>query len=425
MRLAWFTPMSPRSAIGRCGVGIASALASLGHEVEIWHADPGAPRPSPLPVRRFTPGPAAVRLLRERFDLAIYNFGNHLPFHEGIFEIAALHPGLAVVHDFVLHHFFAGWFLEKHHSPQAYFDSLTSLYPSLSARFPTPDALAAARLWESGELPSVPFASPILDNALAAVCHSRFQADSLRPHWPGPIDVIPLAYEPDTPAIPAPAGPDPAARPRILVIGHINPNKCVDHLLAALRGLPPVELICAGPIDDNYRARLEQLAAGLDPASSLSFTGFVSDAEMTRLLHNATLCANLRKPVTEGASASVIEEMFFSKPVLVYNEGFFAELPADTVLRCTPETLPDTLRNALANPASLAPIGRAARLHASRTFTYRHYAESIHHVIARTVGQLPVHRVLDTVGRELSAWGASPGDGAAARYAAVVSALFP
>ena len=424
MRLAWFTPLNPRSAIGRCGVGIASALAALGHEVELWHADPGEPRPSRLPVRRFTPGPATARTLRERFDLCIYNFGNYLPYHDGIFEIAALHPGLAIVHDFVLHHFFAGWFLEKHQSPQDYFDALPALYPSLASRFPTPTALVAARLWESDELASFPFAAPILENALAAVAHSRFQAGSLRTHWPGPIDVIPLAYEIDSPAPSAASAPDPGARPTILVIGHINPNKCVDHLLEALRGLSPVELICAGPIDDKYRDRLQQLAAGLPSASSLTFTGFVSDEEMSRLLHRATLCANLRKPVTEGASASVIEEMFLSKPVLVYNEGFFAELPAHTVLRCTPESLSDTLRSALANPASLSPIGRAAHLHATQTFTYPRYAESLDSVIARTVRQLPVHRVLDAVGRELSAWGTSPGDGSAARYSATIASLF-
>src|SRR5437879_5174021 len=105
MRIAWFTPFGRGSAIGRASRLIVQELARS-VEVDIWH--PAAKQLHDSPVRTVAyPPEAPIDLVSlQAYDLAIYNLGNHLGNHRQIFEIALKTPGIDVLHDFVMHHFF-------------------------------------------------------------------------------------------------------------------------------------------------------------------------------------------------------------------------------------------------------------------------------------------------------------------------------
>jgi hypothetical protein len=73
MKIAWFTPLSERSAIGRASTYIVRELAKVA-EVELWHFEKGPAHPVAVKTV-FAPAADLGRLAG--FDLVVYNFGNH------------------------------------------------------------------------------------------------------------------------------------------------------------------------------------------------------------------------------------------------------------------------------------------------------------------------------------------------------------
>ena len=426
MKIAWFTPLHERSAIGRFSEGVTTALAELGVEIELWRSDTGPIHPVQLPVRTFIPDAETAIKLERDYDLCIYNFGNYLPYHASIFEMSQRQAGLAILHDLTLHHFFASLYLERMHSPQAYSEALIRLYPELKERFHSPQALAAAQLWSGEEVTRYPFFDPVLENALGVVCHSRFHASAVERRWPGPIQFLPLAYEPkhELRKMPMLNTQPSSPHPNLLIVGHINPNKCVHLLFEALRNLQPVEVICAGPIEGPYRARLEAIYSKLGIEGKLTFTGYISDHDLAEYYSVADLCINLRKPITEGASASIIEQMFLGKASLVFSEGFYGELPEETVFRCRPANLQMKLAEALKSREVRDRVGRAAKLHAEATFTYSAYAEQMRRRMSDVLESRPLLELTQHLGEELNFWGISRKDPIVARLSAIVGELF-
>ena len=106
MKIAWFTPFSRTSAIGMVGRRVAEELAAKA-EVTIWTADPPETLlDTKLRVIPFVATPEAAVVVRE-YDAAVYHFGDSYPFHREIYLMSQMVPGVAVLHDFVMHHFFA------------------------------------------------------------------------------------------------------------------------------------------------------------------------------------------------------------------------------------------------------------------------------------------------------------------------------
>jgi len=73
-----------------------------------------------VPVRRFRTASDVDEQTLSKYDVVVYNFGNHLPFHREIFLLSRRHPGICVLHDFVMHHFFAEYYFNELHDPAAY-----------------------------------------------------------------------------------------------------------------------------------------------------------------------------------------------------------------------------------------------------------------------------------------------------------------
>ena len=53
----------------------------------------------------------------------------------------------------------------------------------------------------------------------------------------------------------------------------------------------------------------------------------VSDARLVELAGDADLFINLRKPNTEGSSASLVEQLDTGRPVVVLDSGCYGEVP--------------------------------------------------------------------------------------------------
>ncbi|MCJ1708956.1 glycosyltransferase family 4 protein [Microbacterium sp. VKM Ac-2923] len=181
-----------------------------------------------------------------------------------------------------------------------------------------------------------------------ATCHSQLSATRLRREGlrrppvvsPGLIDGAVQV-----------ASPEPAATPPyVLYAGRHIPDKRVEVLPAAVAAarehIPDLRLVIlgTGPSSDAVRTEVRRV----DGETWTDFPGFVSDAELDRLLHGAVALANPSR--REGYGLVVVEANAHGTPVvLVADEGNAAtELIDDGVNGVvSPTTRPTDLARAI------------------------------------------------------------------------------
>ncbi|MCY4465723.1 MAG: glycosyltransferase family 4 protein [Chloroflexi bacterium] len=111
--------------------------------------------------------------------------------------------------------------------------------------------------------------------------------------------------------------------PMLLSVARLQRWKGIDHLIAALAGLPDVRLIVAG--DGPDRARLEALAAQL--TGRVRFTGQLPAADVLQLMKAADAVAVYS--AYEGLSHTLLESLHVGTPVLASAVGGNAEVVQD------------------------------------------------------------------------------------------------
>ena len=430
MKIAWVTPFSTRSAIGRFSRLVTAALERQGHAVTVVRSE--APdllseeaHPHPGPVLPWTalagePGRAGD------FDVLVYNAGDNYLFHAGVIALLPKHPGAVVFHDFYLLNLFHAW---RHFGAGPDADAVAdALYGPGSAEailelIARPDHMAEAA-------DRFPMTEWIAAQADGAVAHAGFYADRLRRAAPGPVTVLPLAY--DTLGAFTPLHERPPSRPlTVLTVGNVNPNKRVDSVLQAIGGSDALRGACryrvVGAVEEGERRRLQDVAA-LVGVADLTITGAVPDAVLHAEMEAADVIACLRRPPLEGASASAVEAMLSGRPVLVSEGGFYADLPDHLVFKVRPETeVADVRRHLLAlreDPRLGALVGRRAAAWAARTFAPDAYAARLVPFLEEVVRGQPLLRTAARLGRTAAGLGLGPDDPLLGRLAGVMDGLF-
>jgi glycosyltransferase involved in cell wall biosynthesis len=247
-------------------------------------------------------------------------------------------------------------------------------------------SLAGQPVWETDEIGRFPLFEEVVQGALGVVAHSEFFRQRVATHFTGPTRRIPLAYDAEPGAAVVGRGGLGVGDDQILLVtvGHVNPNKRIDAVIEALGQLGPaaqrIVYAILGPCSPAYKKVLDAAVARHRLQDTVRFMGHVTDEALNAYLSHADICINLRYPVTEGASASAIEEMLFGKPVIVTDVGFYHELPDDAVVKIDPlheHDLAPALAN-LVNDAGLRTrLGSAARAFAQTEFAPARYAKEI------------------------------------------------
>ncbi len=109
MRIAWFSPFNPRSAIGDYSAAIVRHLAKADDVTTFAAEQDDPPRDFPGTVVRMPAEPDEAFLAElDDFDYLVYNLGDCLAYHQGIYELAQRRPGVVILHDLVMADFFRG-----------------------------------------------------------------------------------------------------------------------------------------------------------------------------------------------------------------------------------------------------------------------------------------------------------------------------
>lgn len=307
MRVALLTPLPPaRTGIAHYASMLIPALAK---EIELEaFGSPGGWR-------------------RGDFDLAIHQLGNN-PHHEWIYREALEHPGIAVLHDVVLHHLIVEMTLARGDAG-AYVQALEANHGEEGAAWAR--GRAAGLHSEMGNF-LLPASVQVANRSRAVIVHNEWAAARLESFGvTRPIHVVPHPYVPD------PVRHDRDAVRRRLGIaenervigffGFVTSAKRAEVVLEAFakaRALrPSLRLLIVG-----------EAAPNIDPDSlrgeGVTVTGYVADEEFGLWYTAADRVVNLRYPSAGETSGTLIRAFAHGKPVAVSGYAQFAEYP-DTI----------------------------------------------------------------------------------------------
>ena len=414
MRVAWFSPFSRSSAIGQYSAIVVERMAQ---EAEIFLFAPD------LKSREeaWIPGMPLVLLAsasqkeidrrRGECDICVYNLGDHLGFHGDIYEQAKRAPGLVILHDLVMHHFFAGYYWERMKEKNTYIRELTFSHGAAGTRLgQSMVAGQSGDAWDRHVMLEFNMARSAIHGAYGVVVHSDFARAALANVVEAPIQRIrfpqPMisrrSHEKERQA-----SPSPNSKVRFLTVGVVNPNKMVLEvaqmfaLSSRLREGALYDVI--GPLShDPYRQQLEITLLERGLSGTVTLLGYQSGAALEEHLANCDVVVNLRNPHFGESSWSLVEALYLGKPTLVWAHGFYDEVPDDVVVKIrTVEELRPALERLAEDVQWRSAIGARAFEYARSTFTTDQYCEHLLDFIATTRYNTPALQLADRMADRL------------------------
>ena len=276
-----------------------------------------------------------VGLNDARADVGLYHIGNnHL--HREIYARAIEHPGVAVLHDAVLHHFFLGTLDHR-----AYVEEFAGNYGEWSRGM-------AEELWRNRARSATdpryfdyPMLKRIATRSRAIIVHNPAAAAAVRRHAPGvPVFEIPHLFIP--PELP---GAAETLRFRaslglglrtlfVAVFGHMRESKRLPAIVRAMEdawnGGADARLLVAGAFASTD---LERTASSLLSDSRILRTGYLPEPDFWRYAAAADVCVNLRFPTAGETSGIATRMMGIGKPVVFTAGEEIARIPENACLR--------------------------------------------------------------------------------------------
>lgn len=394
-RIAFFTPLPPvQSGISQYS---AELLPLLGEALTIdVYVDGYRPTvelgsaASLLPAGRFERNHAA-----RPYDLIVYQMGNS-PAHAYMWPLALRHPGLLVLHDYVLHHLNV-WMAVNRGGVKQY-------QAEMLARYGEPGRAAALRTLR-GQMPASVFDYPlceaVVERSRLVAVHNAYAARLVAERCGCAVERIPMGV----PLYHLPAAKEararlglPAEEPVLASLGELSPHKRLDTVLRAFVRLrerhPGALIVLAGRESPGLNLARQARMLGLEGA--VVNLGYIEEASVPDLLAAADVVVNLRYPTAGETSASLLRLLAAAKAVVVTRAGSMQEvppaacvhIPADAIEE---ELLAEVLLRLVEEADLRAAIGRYARAFIEREHTLVHAAGAYLGLIGLILGvELPL-----------------------------------
>jgi glycosyltransferase involved in cell wall biosynthesis len=280
-----------------------------------------------------------VKIEADHSDVALYHIGNN-QLHSAIYNRALAAPGVVVLHDAVLQHFFLGRLTEQQYVNECIFN-----YGEWTRSLAEDLWKHRARSAADPRYFAWPMLKRIATTARAIVVHNPAAAAIVRRHAPDAnIIEIPHLFAP--PAMPSEVDTlrlrdQLGLSPRTLLVGLFGHQRESKRLPVVLRAME--QAWASGAV---HRNETRLLIAGSFASSDLerSLHGQLSDprilradylpeADFWRYAAAADLCVNLRYPTAAETSGIAIRLMGIGKPVVFSQGDEIARIPENACLR--------------------------------------------------------------------------------------------
>jgi glycosyltransferase involved in cell wall biosynthesis len=360
MKLNWFSPLPPAATdIAHYTARVLPALSAVS-EITLWTTKQQWPKSleSFAEVRRYgLDRPPWTEL--NRADMTFYNIGNNPKFHWPIWHVSRVHPGVVVLHDFHLHHFF-DWIYRCHYQDLDIYLETIETYYGASALGDAKQCFTTGAQNIDYMAEHYPLTKLALRGALGVMVHTQDAFKALDATAERPVVYAPLPFPSREHLVARPAGPPY----RLIVFGYLGKNRRLESILKALAELPEknqFRLDIFGSIL-NGAEDLQRQIRGLKLSSLVTLHGFVSEERLESALAASHLAINLRFPTVGEASGSQLRIWSHALPSLVSTAGWYASLPSDAVGFVSPDnnerlSIQRHLRDFLKSPEEFARMG--------------------------------------------------------------------
>lgn len=395
LRLAYFSPLPPDQT------GIADYSAELlPHLTEF--ADITLFHPQPEHVAFWLHEKFSLKQedlypkQRDTFDLALYQMGNSI-YHTALYQKAMRYPGVVVLHDLVLHHFIDAITLQRGQE----FGYIQTLCTTLGEEKGSMKQYLDEwqHLWLN-EMPrpylKAPLNQRLVNRSLMVLVHSQYvQEQLLAQGTKCPVQQIRqpmMRYEVNTRPHPRP-WPEPCVV--FAALGQVTAAKQVGLALRAFARLhaelPQTRFLIIGEVvtaEVNIAALVHELGLG----EAVHITGFVPElADFVNWLAAADVVVNLRYPTQGETSATALRGMAQGKPVIVFDHGWYSELPDAAALKLPPldgDAVYQAMRDLALAPQKRQQMGDAAAQHIQTYHQPATVAAQIAHLLQTYLIQL-------------------------------------
>ncbi len=284
---------------------------------------------------------ALLRALREygrvevaprRAGIRLYHLGNN-QLHREAYRCALAEPGVVVLHDAVLQHFFLGW-LDR----APYIEEFVYNYGEWNRGL-------AGELWDSRAQSAArelyfrfPMLRRIAETSRAVIVHNPGAARMVREHAPrARVCEIPHLF---APPLPVHAAEVERLRGRLggrvifTVMGYLRESKRLPVVLDAMEQLRRQDMDATLVLVGEFvSADLARLMRPRLAQANVRHTGRVAERDFRLLAAAADACVNLRHPAAGETSGIGVRMMGLGRPVIFTDCEEVSRLPDDACLK--------------------------------------------------------------------------------------------
>ena len=410
MKLNFFSPLPPtRSDIARLTTSLLPLIASKSDVVlwsseSKWELEP----PPGVSVRSYDARRPPWREISQA-DVTFYQMGNDPRYHHAIWQISRQHPGIVILHDIMLQHFFSGLVFYKAGLNRREYLELVERYHGPSGRVAAETHLHG--LLGTDELAQIcPLTEAAIENGLAVVVHSEAALAAIPADIPAAL--LPLCVGAPLPNLDDPRKREPTGVYRLAMFGFLGPNRRLPlflHALATFGDRHRFRLDVYGTMEGTEK--MEQLICRLGLGELVALHGFVGPDVLDKALRETDLVVNLRDPSMGEASGSQLHLWQYGLPSLVTRKAWYATLPENTVAFVRPERDVEDIQRHLAafiaRPDEYRALGRNGRDYVSSRHSIERYASDLLE-LAEHAGQFRAGWIARNLARRaastMSAW---------------------
>lgn len=325
----------------------------------------------------------------DSFDYRIYNIGNHPGFHGYIYEAALKHPGMVILHDYMLYFLFTGYY-QKQNDLYSKLYSANDLNSFLTVKRAVkkngPDLLNQSELTFSLSLNK-----ELLSSGNKIMVHSEYARNRVLSTGfieEDKVRKINLLAHVDTSSDSFISKEElyskyniPTDAFVISSLGYIAPTKLNREICEAVKS-----------ISDNSSKKLCYVMAGdgdyVD--DELEFgriikTGYAGEKEFNSFIKHSDLIVNLRYPSVGETSGAMIRILQLGKACIMNNIGWFAEIPDECAVKIGTDNiktdLESSIKELLEDESRRQSLGENAALYIEKEFAPEIVVEKIREFI--------------------------------------------
>lgn len=287
----------------------------------------------------------------DSFDFRIYNIGNHPGFHGYIYETAIKHPGMVILHDFMLYYLFTGYYQKQNELYSKLYsenDLESFLEVKRAVKKNGPDLLNQSELTFKLSLNK-----ELLSSGNKIMVHSEYARDRvlstgyISEEKVRKINLLAHVDESSDCFISKEELYSKYNIPMdafvISSLGYIAPTKLNREICEAVKSISgySTKKLCYVMAGDGEYVD-DELEFG-----KIIKTGYVGEKEFNSFVSHSDLIINLRNPSVGETSGAMIRILQLGKASIINDIGWFAEIPDDCAVKLGIENIESNLEKCI------------------------------------------------------------------------------